>query len=131
MITFHLQDGKLRNGGWNTRPESYPGIFGPNFVRGQSARPAKIYTGNKRCFGAYFVKDFLIVTDRRRPVLFTEFYDSGTARFAQYGRNSVFADDAPALETGSRSSSWARLSMRLTLRRLLRGYWPMSWPSGP
>ena len=45
-------------------------------------------------------KDFLIVTNRRRPVLFTEFYDSGTARFASSSEFIVSEEDPPCCKEG-------------------------------
>jgi hypothetical protein len=45
-------------------------------------------------------KDFLNVTNRRRPVIFTEFYDSGTARFASSSEFMVLPGEAPCCQEG-------------------------------
>jgi hypothetical protein len=45
-------------------------------------------------------KDFLYVTDRKRPVIFTEFYDSGTARFASSSEFMVLPGQAPCCQEG-------------------------------
>jgi len=45
-------------------------------------------------------KDFLTVTNRRRPVIFTEFYDSGTARFASSSEFIVLPGEAPCCQEG-------------------------------
>lgn len=45
-------------------------------------------------------KDFLKVTNRRRPVIFTEFYDSGTARFASSSEFVVLPGDVPCCQEG-------------------------------
>ncbi len=45
-------------------------------------------------------EDFLKVTDRRRPVLFTEVFDSGTAQFANSSEIISLTDDAPAFQDG-------------------------------
>jgi len=45
-------------------------------------------------------KDFLNVTNRQRPVLFTEFYDSGTARFASSSEFIVPEDAPPCCKEG-------------------------------
>ena len=45
-------------------------------------------------------QDFLNVTNRRRPVLFTEFYDSGTARFASSSEFMVLPGESPCCQEG-------------------------------
>lgn len=45
-------------------------------------------------------KDFLNVTNRQRPVIFTEFYDSGTARFASSSEFILTKDDPPCCKEG-------------------------------
>jgi hypothetical protein len=45
-------------------------------------------------------EDFLNVTDRNRPVIFTEFYDSGTARFASSQEFMVSKNDPPCCAEG-------------------------------
>jgi hypothetical protein len=44
--------------------------------------------------------DLAIVMDRRRPVLFTEIYDSGTARIASSAEIIVTDKDVPAFQRG-------------------------------
>jgi len=45
-------------------------------------------------------KDFLNVTNRQRPILFTEFYDSGTARFASSSEFVVMPGETPCCKEG-------------------------------
>ncbi len=59
-----------------------------------------IYTAIKNVLQKIPYEDFLKVTDRRRPVLFVEFYDSGTARFASSQEFIVSKDDQPCCQEG-------------------------------
>lgn len=59
-----------------------------------------IYTAIKDVLQRIPDEDFLKITDRRRPVLFTEFYDSGTARFASSQEFIVSKDDRPCCQEG-------------------------------
>lgn len=44
--------------------------------------------------------DFLYVTNRKRPIIFTEFYDSGTARFASSSEFIVTLQTPPCCQEG-------------------------------
>ena len=45
-------------------------------------------------------KDFVYVTNRRRPILFIDYYDSGTARFASSQEFLVSPKDPPCCQEG-------------------------------
>ena len=59
-----------------------------------------IYTAIKDVLQRMPYKDFLTVTNRRRPVLFVEFYDSGTARFASSQEFIVSKGDKRCCQEG-------------------------------
>ena len=59
-----------------------------------------IYTAIENVLKKIPYEDFLKVTDRRRPVLFVEFYDSGTARFASSQEFIVSKGDKPCCQEG-------------------------------
>ena len=62
--------------------------------------PSVIYTAIKNVLQRMPYKDFLNVTNRQRPVIFTEFYDSGTARFASSSEFMVLPGDRPCCKEG-------------------------------
>ena len=78
-VTFYFQNEKIKFWKLNDRPElikEYLGEF--SFYQ----EPSLTYKAIQDVLLRIPYKDFLNVTNRQRPVLFTEFYDSGTARFA-------------------------------------------------
>jgi len=62
--------------------------------------PSLIYQAIKDVLLRMPYKDFLNVTNRQRPILFTEFYDSGTARFASSSEFMVAKDAPPCCQEG-------------------------------
>ena len=62
--------------------------------------PSLIYQAIKDVLLRMPYKDFLNVTNRQRPVLFTEFYVEGTARFASSSEFIVTEDDPPCCKEG-------------------------------
>jgi hypothetical protein len=97
IVTFYFQNERLARWKLNDRPEvikEYLGEF--SFYQD----PDIIYRAIKDVLQRMPYKDFLNVTDRQRPVLFTEFYDSGTARFASSSEFIVNADDPPCCKEG-------------------------------
>jgi len=100
LVSFHVQDGKVVERKMNDRDElitEYLGEFcSQTFVRDLPKVSAAIRDVLLRIpFDA-----LLTVTDRERPVIFTEFYDSGTARFANSSEMAVEPDDAPCCMKG-------------------------------
>lgn len=59
-----------------------------------------IFTAIKNVLLKMPYADFLRVTDRRRPIIFTEFYDSGTARFASSQEYIVEPGNPPCCSEG-------------------------------
>jgi len=76
--------------------------------------PSLIYRAIKDVLLRMPVKDFLNVTNRRRPVLFTEFYVDGTARFASSSEFIVNPGDPPCCKEGF---TLVKLGMSLGLAR--------------
>lgn len=79
VVTFYFKDQKLTQWKLNDRPEvvkEYLSEF--SFYQA----PSLTYQAIKDVLQRMPYKDFLYVTNRQRPIIFTEFYDSGTARFA-------------------------------------------------
>jgi hypothetical protein len=97
IITFYFQDEKLIQWKIDDRPEFIREYLG-EFCFYQA--PSLIYQAVKDVLLRMPYKDFLNVTDRQRPMLFTEFYDSGTARFASSSEFIVNADDPPCCKEG-------------------------------
>ncbi len=58
----------------------------------------KIFTAIKEVLRRMPYKDFLYVTNRKRPVFFIEVYDSGTARFAS-SQEVIFSKNEVRLDT--------------------------------
>jgi hypothetical protein len=97
VITFHFHKGQMSASKRNDRAEvirEYLDEF--SFYQ----EPSLIYQAISDVLLRMPYMDFLNVTNRQRPVLFTEFYDSGTARFASSSEFIVTADDPPCCQQG-------------------------------
>jgi len=97
VITFHFQNDKLIEWKLNDRPELIKEYLG-EFCFYQD--PSLIYQAIRNVLLKMPYNDFLNVTNRQRPILFTEFYDSGTARFASSSEFIVSRDDPPCCKEG-------------------------------
>jgi hypothetical protein len=97
LITFYFQDEKLTQWKVNDRPEVVKEYLG-EFCFYQD--PSVIYQAVKEVLLRMPYKDFLNATNRQRPMLFTEFYDSGTARFASSSEFIATKDDPPCCTEG-------------------------------
>lgn len=62
--------------------------------------PSMIFKAVREVLMRMPYKDFLSVTRRERPMLFTEFYDAGTARFASSSEFIVSDDEPPCCQQG-------------------------------
>jgi hypothetical protein len=96
-VTFYFVNDKLRSWKFDDRPEVIREYLG-EFCFYQD--PSLIYKAIKDVFLRMPYKDFLNVTNRQRPVLFTEFYTEGTARFASSTEFIVTKDDPPCCKEG-------------------------------
>ena len=100
LLSVHILGGKVVEQKHNDRDElisEYLGEFcSQTFVRGMP----KVYSAIRDVLLRIPFDALLNVTDRRRPVIFTEFYDSGTARFANSADISTEDDDAPCCTKG-------------------------------
>jgi hypothetical protein len=97
VVTFYFQNEKITQWKLNDRPEvikEYLGEF--SFYQA----PSLTYQAIQDVLLRMPYKDFLNVTNRQRPVLFTEFYLEGTARFASSTEFIVTKDDPPCCSEG-------------------------------
>lgn len=97
LVTFYLQNGTVKQWKLNDRPEVVEEYLG-EFCSLQDF--PVIFTAIKNVLLRMPYKDFLNATDRQRPVIFTEFYDSGTARFASSQEFTISKDDPPCCREG-------------------------------
>ncbi len=100
MVTFHFYKGRLKDWRLDDRAEVIEEYLGEFCSQGIVQGMPKIHTALKNVLRGMSLKDFLQVTDRQRPVLFTEYYYTGTARFANTSEIIASEDDAPAFEKG-------------------------------
>jgi len=109
VITFYFNNEKLTSWKINDRPEvikEYLGEF--SFYQD----PSIIYQAIKDVLLRMPYQDFLNVTNRQRPVIFTEFYSEGTARFASSSEFIVTKDDPACCSEGF---TMVKLGMSLEL----------------
>ena len=97
VVTFYFQNDKLVSWRLNDRPEMIKEYLA-EFSFYQD--PSLIYKAIKDVMQRMPYKDFLYVTNRQRPILFTEFYNEGTARFASSSEFIVTSDDPPCCTGG-------------------------------
>jgi hypothetical protein len=97
VVTFYFQNNKLYSWKLNDRTEVIKEYLG-EFCFYQD--PSLIYQAIKDVLLRMPYNDFLNVTNRHRPVLFTEFYSEGTARFASSSEFIVTEDDPPCCTEG-------------------------------
>jgi len=97
VVTFYFQNGKVKQWKFNDRPEVIEEYLG-EFCSLQGF--PTIFTAIKNVLQGMPYQDFLNATNRQRPVIFTEFYDSGTARFASSQEFFISEDDPPCCQKG-------------------------------
>ena len=97
VVTFYIQNGKLKQWCLNDRPEVIDEYLGEFCSFGNSDM---IYSAIKDVLERMPFNDFLNVTSRKRPVIFTEYYDSGTARFASSGEFILTENDPLCCKEG-------------------------------
>ncbi len=100
VVTFHIQDNKVQDWQINNRAEvvnEYLSEF--SSMAFKTAFPV-IDEAIRDVLERMPFEDFLKITNRRRPVLFTEVFDSGTAQFANSSEIISLPDDAPAFQDG-------------------------------
>lgn len=97
LVTFYFHGEKLVTWKLNDRPEVIKEYLS-EFCFYQD--PDIIYRAIKDVLLRMPYRDFLNVTNRQRPTLFTEFYDSGTARFASSSEFIVTEEDPPCCKEG-------------------------------
>jgi len=100
MITFHIKDNKVAGWKVNDRNEVVKEYLGEYCSQAFIQSSPKIYTAIQNALRRLPLNVFLSVTDRARPVLFTEFHSSGMGRFANSSEIYSFEDDAPSMMAG-------------------------------
>lgn len=96
-VTFYFQNDKLNQWKLNDRPEvvkEYLSEF--SFYQD----PSLTYQAISEVLSRMPYNDFLSVTRRQRPMLFTEFYSEGTARFASSSEFIVNEGNPPCCSEG-------------------------------
>ncbi|MBF0386392.1 MAG: hypothetical protein HQL20_00885 [Candidatus Omnitrophica bacterium] len=109
-ITFHLQQGRVLGWALDDRSEVVLEYLGEFCSQGILNGMPKIHEALTDVFMRIPQADFLQVTDRHRPVLITEYYDAGTARFAN--TSEIIASDTDAL-AGDKGLTIIKLSSAL------------------
>lgn len=99
-MTIHFKNGKLVEFMPDNREEVVKEYLGEYCSRTISEFNPTLYAGIKGALLKLPIKEFLMATDRKRPVLFTEYYPSGIARFATSSEIYSFPDDAPSFGDG-------------------------------
>ena len=97
VVTYYFQNGKLMYWRLNDRAEIVKEYLA-EFCFYQD--PSIIYKAVRNVLLRMPYKDFLSATRRDRPMLFTEFYDAGTARFASSSEFVVTDNDPPCCKEG-------------------------------
>jgi len=97
LLTFYLHNGTVKEWKLNNRPEVIQEYL-DEFCSLQGF--PTIYKAIVGVLQRMPYKDFLTVTTRLRPVIFTEFYDSGTARFASSEEFILSKNDPPCCKEG-------------------------------
>ncbi|MFA5089223.1 MAG: hypothetical protein WC552_09360 [Candidatus Omnitrophota bacterium] len=100
IVTFHLKENKVAGWIFNDREEVVREYLGEFCSQGIIKYFPKIYSAISHVLNKLPDDIFLDVTDRTRPVLFTEYYDSGGAKFANSSQIVVFPDDPPTFTEG-------------------------------
>ena len=99
-VTVHFKDDRLVDWTLNNRTEVVEEYLSEFCSQGIIQNNPQMYAAIKDALERIPQDVFLSVTDRGRPVLFTEYYDSGTARFANSSEIFSVEDDAPAFKSG-------------------------------
>jgi hypothetical protein len=100
LVTFYFDDGLLKEWYLNDRvevAEEYMSEFSsPTF----GVDGGKIHKAIKDVLVRMPLTEFMKVTERRRPIIYTETWDSGTARFANSSEFMVGEDDIICCQDG-------------------------------
>ncbi len=100
MITVHFKDDSLVSWTLNNKEEVVEEYLGEFCSRAFILYYPKIYSAIRNAMLKIPLEVFRSITDRSRPVLFTEFHSTGTGRFANTSEIIATRDDAPAFEGG-------------------------------
>jgi len=100
VVTFHFKNDRVRGWAINDRAEVVEEYLGEFCSRAFIEGVPKIGDAIRDVLLRIPDDAFLKITDRERPVLFTEVYDSGTAQFANTAEIIAEEGDAPAFTKG-------------------------------
>ncbi|MBF0485446.1 MAG: hypothetical protein HQL16_02915 [Candidatus Omnitrophica bacterium] len=100
LVTFHIKEDRVAGWDINDRAEIVKEYLGEFCSGGIVQGGSKTFLAVQDVLMRVPFDVFVNVTNRRHPVLFTEYFDSGTARFANSSEIFSGPDDAPAFEDG-------------------------------
>jgi len=99
-LTFHLEGGKVESWSVNDREEVVKEYISEFVSLGFNKGSSKIFKAIEGVLAKIPRQVFLSVTDRKHPVLFTEYYFEGMSRFANSSEVIVLKDDPPTFTEG-------------------------------
>ena len=100
LVTYHFKDNHLVGKNLNDRAEVVEEYLGEFCSQGIIQGEPKIYTAIKNVLLKLPTDAFLVVTNRSRPLLFTEYYHTGSSRIANTSEISILKDDPPTFTQG-------------------------------
>ncbi len=100
IVTFHLQNGIVAGLGLNDRNEVVKEYLSEFASKAFIQKYSKIYRAIENVLTVLPQEVFLAVTERDYPVLFTEYYYTGTGRIANSSDTIVFEYDPPTFTKG-------------------------------
>ena len=100
IVTFYFEHDRLRSYKINDRTEVIREYLGEFCSRGIREDLPKMYQAIVEVLRRLPQEVFREVTDRQRPVLFTEYYYTNTGRFANSSEVIVVDGDVPAFQKG-------------------------------
>ncbi len=100
VITFHLKDKLLLTWQLNDREENVTEYLSEFAPFGWPQMYPNLFRALKNVLVKLPSEAFFIVTNRKHPVVFTEYHTSGVARFANTSGIVSFPDDPPAFGEG-------------------------------
>jgi len=99
LLTFYLNEGRLDRWAWDDRKEVAREYLAEFASRAFTSDP-KIHAALIDVLARLPKKDFIKLTDRDFPVVFTEYYTTGSARWANSAGIETLEQDAPTFRKG-------------------------------
>ncbi len=99
-VTFYLKNNKVVEWKLDDREEIIKEYLGEFCSKTIVVNFPKMYSAIKYVLGKIPLKDFLYLTERNYPVLFTEYYYQDMPRFANSSEIIILEDDPPTFTEG-------------------------------